>query len=36
VIQPQPGISMNATIGLLISAVREMTVRIEALEARLP
>ncbi|MCK4698193.1 MAG: hypothetical protein KAT53_07815, partial [Dehalococcoidia bacterium] len=36
VAQPQPGISMNATIGLLISAVREMTERVEALEAKLP
>jgi hypothetical protein len=34
--QPQPGISMNATIGLLISAVRELTERVEALEAKLP
>ncbi len=34
--QPQPGISMNATIGLLISAVRELTGRVEALEAKLP
>ena len=32
--QPQPGISMNATIGLLISAVRELTGRVEALEAK--
>ena len=34
--QPQPGISMNATIGLLISAVRELTGRVEVLEAKLP
>ena len=34
--QPQPGISMNATIGLLISAVRELTGRVEALQAELP
>jgi hypothetical protein len=36
VAQPQPGISMNATIGLLISALRELTGRVEALEAKLP
>ncbi len=35
-LQPQPGISMNATIGWIISALRELTARIETLEARLP
>ncbi|MDD4986275.1 MAG: hypothetical protein PHQ43_10910, partial [Dehalococcoidales bacterium] len=36
VLQPQPGISMNATIGWIISALRELTARVEALEARPP
>ncbi|MDD5591307.1 MAG: hypothetical protein PHY18_05200 [Dehalococcoidales bacterium] len=36
VLQPQPGISMNATIGWIISALRELTARIEALEGGLP
>mgnify|MGYP001050696358 CR=1 FL=1 len=31
---PQPGISMNATIGMLISAAREIVARIESLESR--
>ena len=33
---PQPGISMNAAIGMLISAVRELAVRLESLESRVP
>jgi len=32
--EPQLGSSMNATIGLLLSAVRELTTRIEELESR--
>lgn len=32
---PQPGISMNATIGMLISAVREIVTRLESIEERI-
>lgn len=32
--EPQPGISMNATQGLFLSAIKELTERIEKLEAK--
>lgn len=31
-LEPQPGVSMNATIGLLLSAIKELTERVEQLE----
>jgi len=32
--QPEPGISMNATVGLLMSAVRELSARVASLEGK--